>query len=137
MSEFSELKGLTITSISGLTVGSDEVIFTTSCGRFFKMYHYQDCCEGVCIVDVNGEADDLLGEKILLAEEVSSCDDEPPIMGSETFVPETRPSDSWTWTFYRIATKKGFVVIRWLGESNGYYSERVDFEEQITEEFKS
>lgn len=137
MSEFSELKGLTIASISGLNVGSDAVLFTTSCGKYFKMYHYQDCCEGVSIVDITGDVDDLLGGKILLAEEVSSCDDAPPIIGSKTFVPEHQPSESWTWTFYRIATKKGFVVIRWLGESNGYYSESVDFEELTIEEQQS
>ena len=117
--DFSELIGKTLTAIGGAEVGNDCIIFETTDGDIYKLYHYQDCCESVDIEDINGDPNDLIGLPILLAEEATS--EENP----DGYIPEYQ--DSFTWTFYKIATNKGYVVIRWYGESNGYYSESVDF----------
>lgn len=118
--KFSDLEGLTIHSIEG-KVGSDRVVFHTS-GGTYQMSHYQYCCEGVSVQDIAGDLDDLLGTAVLRAEESTSAENPPD------YTPPTYGQDSFTWTFYRITTIKGTVVIRWYGESNGYYSESVDFE---------
>ncbi len=111
-SEISVLKGQIITNIE--KNGDDELIFTLANGDRYKMYHDQDCCEHVAIDDINGDLDDLLNSEITLAEESTNH--------------ENKNYDSCTWTFYKLATDKGYVDIKWLGESNGYYSESVDFE---------
>jgi hypothetical protein len=110
------LKGQTITHIIGLEPNSDEVIFKTET-KVYRMYHYQDCCETVQIIEVIGDAFDLIGSPILLAEEVISENNENDEIYDHTH----------TWTFYKLSTIKGSVTIRWLGESNGFYSESVDF----------
>jgi hypothetical protein len=104
-----------------VTVNDDktEILFETSYGEFYRMFHGQDCCEYVRIEDINGDLNDLIGDTILEAYESSNSDDP---------IPEGVDSDaSHTWTFYRLRTMKTTVVIRWLGTSNGYYSEDVDF----------
>lgn len=120
---FSELKGKTIDKIVGLDNNSNEVHFYTSDGKHYIMWHYQECCEGVSIDDVNGCVDDLIGSPITIAEERASNENPEGV--------EMGWQDSFTWTFYTIATAKGYVDIRWYGESNGYYSEGVDFQEVV------
>lgn len=112
---FNGLVGQLITKIDGATVGSDKIVFTTATGGTFTMYHSQDCCESVEVNEIIGDLADLLDTPILAAEE-STNSDEPPTDG---YV------ESHTWTFYRIITIHGTVVLRWLGQSNGYYSEGV------------
>lgn len=80
----------------------------------FRMFHVQDCCETVSIDDINGDLNDLIGSPILLAEEVVNEGE--------------NESGTETWTFYKLSTIKGTVVIKWYGESNGYYSESVYYE---------
>jgi hypothetical protein len=112
---FADLVGCVL---SRVTVNSerDEVVFALEDGRSFKLYHEQDCCESVTISDMEGTVEDLIGEVVLAVED-----------GREATADEA--SESGTWTFYRIGTIKGTVVLRWLGQSNGYYSESVCFSE--------
>ena len=82
----------------------------------YLFYHGQDCCESVRIGDIVGDLNDLLFSPILRAEETTD---------GYNVAPEN--ADSYTWTFYTFTTRKGTVTVKWLGESNGYYSEGVDF----------
>lgn len=75
------------------------------------------------VEDVVGDLSDLVGKPMVMAEMVEHVCKNPD--GIE--IPEYQ--DSFTWTFYKLATVNGYVTIRWYGESNGYYSETVDFVE--------
>ena len=111
-----QMLGLTFVEVTG-SVGDGEMTFVTADGQRFMFAHMQDCCEYVSIEDICGNLQDLVGSPMLQAEEVSGV---TPVEFDET------EHDSVTWTFYKFATCKGYVDVRWLGESNGYYSESVE-----------
>jgi hypothetical protein len=110
------LLGKTFTDIKNT---GDEIIFTCDDETQYMMFHNQNCCESVYVEDINGDLDDLIGTPILKATEDTSNVDPSDV------TKEYHP-DSFTWTFYNLATIKGYVTIRWYGSSNGYYSESVD-----------
>ena len=112
-----DMVGKVFTSV---TQDGYEMIFENSTERF-RFWHCQDCCESVYIESVVGDLSDLEGEPLLIAEEVSGeiPEDDTDYYGSRT------------WTFYKFATRKGYVDVRWLGESNGYYSESVDLDYEL------
>lgn len=120
----SELLGKTLIKIE-VNEKKDRIIFTDSNEQSYIMYHQQDCCEGVYIEDIIGDINDLVGNPILMAEESTSRENPQGIIKEY--------QDSFTWTFYKLATIKGYITIRWYGESNGYYSESVEFEKYPSE----
>jgi hypothetical protein len=111
--DINELVGKTLTSID--IIDKTEIIFSCTDGTKYRMYHWQDCCEEVRLDDVCGNISDLIGTPIIMAEESSNERD-------------VDWEEHETWTFYKLATNKGYVTLKWWGESNGYYSEEVDFE---------
>lgn len=117
MEGIEQLVGRTLTHI--VQEGDIELEFFTREGDVYKMYHCQDCCESVGIEDIIGDLNDLVGTPILQAEESTNRTDPPSNDSGE---------DSYTWTFYKLATQKGYVTIRWFGSSNGWYSESVNFD---------
>lgn len=117
---FSDIKGLEFSEVT-LNDRRDEITWRCVDGRTFLMYHRQDCCEEVMVEDICGDLADLVGTPILFAEESSNENQTP------AGIQEPDYSESYTWTFYRIGTARGTVVIRWLGESSGYYSESINF----------
>lgn len=118
-SKFEALVGETLVAISGCAKGSNLVEFVTKSGRVFRMYHEQDCCEDVRVEDVVGSPFALLHSPMLFAREDSNDTEPEPYEFASSFL----------WTFYNLGTAKAVLTIRWLGESNGYYSERVKFVE--------
>lgn len=121
--QFEELKGKTLAAVE-VTSDNEEVHFTLDSGEKYRLYHSQDCCESVDVESITGDLADLIGSPLLQAEEVSSSDTWPEGVAKQKYEPE-----SYTWTFYKLATIKGSVTIRWYGVSNGYYSESVSFGE--------
>lgn len=114
---FSDLEGKEIHSIKQ---SKEEIVFDCVGGYTYRMCHHQDCCEDVSIDDIDGNLQDLVGEKIITAYESSNYQNLPK---------KSDYDDSYTWTFYIIRTNKVSLTIRWYGTSNGYYSESVDFEQ--------
>jgi hypothetical protein len=120
MEKFEDLKGKTLSAIVGGS-GDEEMLFVCNDGNKYILFYEHDCCASCVVVDIAGDLQDLIGHPLLLAEEVTNKNKNPPGVK----VPECQ--DSFTWTFYKLATIKGYVTISWYGESNGYYNENVSF----------
>lgn len=113
---FSELTMEMPVRITGFEVGSESIMFYMFSGRVYELRYDQDCCASCSVEDIDGDLDMLVGYAILEAEESTSGD-------NPSGVPVTDYQDSFTWSFYKLRTERGYITIRWYGSSNGYYSE--------------
>lgn len=113
--DFKQLQGKTLTDVERVITkwNEDEIWFYCDDGTVYKQCHIRDCCEQVHIEDINGDLKKLVGYPIIVAEERSNR-----FSGGQ---------GTQTWTFYKIRNHGEDVTIRWCGESNGHYSEDVDF----------
>ena len=111
--------GLYVTKIEGGLKDDNELTLHCDPYSSIRFFHSQDCCESVAIEDVCGDWNDILGEQLTECREATNV--EAPDRKVDSY-------ESITWTFYIFSSVKGSVTVRWLGESNGYYSESVDCE---------
>ena len=116
--EFSDLVGEVLDSVD-IDKGENQILLTTRSGRRFMVYHEQDCCESVRIVGQDGSFDKLIGKPIVEASGVAVDTSEEAIDSSQTT----------TTLVFRVDDQT--VISRWIGDSNGYYSESVDIAELI------
>lgn len=121
--EFNELIGKTITKIEsvydyysdnrkdGVERGAQQIIFTMDDGTVLIISHDQFGGEDVNVEDIIGDIQCLIGSPLTQAEVVH----------------EENKENYCAWSFCKFATVKGYVTIRWYGESNGYYSVDVSY----------
>lgn len=126
---FAFLKGKTLIGIEGAQKHSAKITLTCSDGTVYFLNHGQECCEHVWLEDVVGSVHDLLHTPLTMAEVATNHDN--PLTDD---LDESWAGDSFTWTFYKLATVKGYVTLRWYGTSNGYYSEGVSLMRVVAEE---
>ena len=105
-----QIKGMTITAV--VYKETDESLLIHLNTHVLEMLHHQDCCETVYLADVVGSFEDLIGYPLL---EVS-----------ESTVNTNSEDMSSAASYYNFKTVKASVQLRWVGESNGYYSETVN-----------
>jgi hypothetical protein len=96
----------------------DQIFLTTRSGRQFLIYHEQKCCETVEISGQDGSFDKLIGKPIVEARDNAVDTSE-------------EAADSQTTTTLVFRVDDHTVISRWVGDSNGYYSESVDIAELI------
>jgi len=99
----SEMIGKTFASVN---TAHDTIIFAFD-DKCFILGHEQDCCETVEITDICGDLRDLAGSPMLIAEETGGIIEQK----------DDAPID---WTFYRFATARGTVTVRFEGASEFY-----------------
>lgn len=105
-------RGKIITDVKGCYQGSDEVTIIFEDGGYIELSSSEDSSNDVRV----------------WLEDFSSTAFRDGIEGAkfDNIIEKNGNSDSLTYTFYTITTSKGYLDLRWAGNSNGCYSEHCD-----------
>lgn len=114
-SPVNELIGEVLTHVDVDEAG-EQIRMETASGKVITLYHCQSCCESVRIEDTQGNWHDLIGKVIVDAERREGDFGEP------------YHAESWMRTELTFKVNGATVISRWIGESNGCYSESVDID---------
>lgn len=101
--------------------GNYEILITTVSGDTIMIYHDQKCCETVSIESTEGDWYALKGKVVVETVHEESQAEVPPGLGSNL--------DSCTRSTLKLRVDDATVISRWIGVSNGFYSESVDIAE--------
>lgn len=116
--KYAELEGKIVDSVVFLE-DCQTLTITLSDESEWVMYHEQDCCENVWLESGLEDLASLVGQKLLLVESVSKV----------RYTEDALEDERVRWTYYKFATVKSSATLRWVGKSNGWYSEQVNFEQ--------
>jgi hypothetical protein len=116
-----DLIGKTIISIIS---ENDTLRIATFDGGQYVFMHYQDYCEQVYIVQVDGNLSDLIGSPLTGCVHEAS-DEKPSAIKND----ETWKEESVTWTTIVFETASARASVYWLGQSNGYYGEDIELKQ--------
>lgn len=110
--DISILKGKVLKDIK-IDYCDNKITFVDNSNTSYVMAHKQDCGEGMYIEGVYeyGDIDSLLNTSITIAEEVEDYSE----------LPLNEDNLGYTWKLYQIGTEIDYILIRWYGESMGYY----------------
>lgn len=105
MENFNILKGKIFNKI---IVDDNQIFFYCDDNIVYKLYDANN--SGSELESIVGDLEDLINNPILSAEEIKNEDSKFNCM---------------IWTFYKLATIKGYVDIRWQGSNDGLYADEV------------
>ena len=113
---FRDLIGKTLSAVMPIDGG---IAFQIRDGGQWRLRGHRSHLSSVVLRDVVGDLSDLVDAPIVMADEEAKTNHD--VIEAEDM--------GLTWTYYKLATKKGYVTISFRGDSlGGRYTERAFFE---------
>lgn len=114
--DINEMIGKTIVKI--VNVNDDCLYFYLENGDYYMFLHKDDddCHGDVRIESICGSLHNILNSPLTVAKATYSCGLTDDI---DNFLPDWK-QETCTWSFYKFATDKGCITVRWFGTSTNY-----------------